>query len=643
MKATDIPAPLPWEQRTLSVWPVPGGQSKYLENLSKICSWVKKWNLSSDKLITNVEAELNISPVYARNCMDFLRKAGVIQSNDNGILQLPEQISHWMETKDDNILISVIHRNIRFIGEMLLELDEPKSVQELHDLAARKYEFNWNGNYQEVDNRYKWLKSAKLVERLSNNRIGLTSAGRELLMKLEVFTPLSPDGEQRFWLMALGKQSVLWNDCYESGIACIGWDHLGDLRDYETHEDIDQAMGGGHPQDSLACWQFCREMKLGDIIFVKRGRAKVIGHGIVESDYRFGDTRDEYKNVRDVKWLSNHPEGVQAREKKLVTKTLTDITKDPAQVKAIKRALEIVANHDKPTTPYTIDSILKDGCFLGRSELEQLLQRLNMKMNLILQGPPGTGKTWLAKRLAYALIGDKNPGRIRVVQFHPNLSYEDFVRGWRPTRAGNLDLTDGVFLQAIKSAIDDSSSAFVVVIEEINRGNPAQIFGELITLLEADKRKPGEAIELAYTEEGDVSPVYIPDNLYVVGTMNIADRSLALVDLALRRRFAFATLEPKLDERWREWVISECGLDDSLVDGIKDRMSELNDSIKKDLGEQYCIGHSYVTPSAPLQSDETNEWFEQVVKTEIGPLLEEYWFDSPERAKEECRKLLQDW
>ena len=137
--------------------------------------------------------------------------------------------------------------------------------------------------------------------------------------------------------------------------------------------------------------------------------------------------------------------------------------------------------------------------------------------------------------------------------------------------------------------------------------------------------------------------MYIPDNLYVIGTMNIADRSLALVDLALRRRFAFATLEPKLDERWSEWVISERGLDDSLVDGIKDRMSELNDSIKKDLGEQYCIGHSYVTPLATLQPEETNKWFEQVVKTEIGPLLEEYWFDSPERAKEECKKLLQDW
>ena len=643
MKTNDLITPLPWEKRALSVWPVPGGHSKYLDNLSKICSWVKEGSLSSDELVTSVGAESNASPKYARSCVNFLRRAGVIESNDNGILQLPEQISRWMETEDNNILISVIHRNIRFVGEMLAELDEPKSVQELHELAAKKYGFNWKANYLEVNNRYYWLNCANLVERLSNNRIGLTRVGRELLTNLEVFTPAAPRKNQRYWLMALGERSVYWNDCYKSNIACIGWDHLGDLRNYETRDDIDHAMGEGHRNDSLACWEFCRKMNPGDMIFVKLGRESIIGHGIVESRYRVDDTRDEFKNVRDVQWLSNHPEGVQVREQMLVTKTLTDITKYPKQVEAIKMALKIGTIDGEPTTPYSIDSILDDGCFLGRSELEQLLQRLKMKMNLILQGPPGTGKTWLAKRLAYALIGDKNPGRVRVVQFHPNLSYEDFVRGWRPTRAGNLDLTDGVFLQAIESAIDDSSSAFVVVIEEINRGNPAQIFGELITLLEADKRKPGEAIELAYTEEGDAKSVYIPDNLYVVGTMNIADRSLALVDLALRRRFAFATLEPKLDERWREWVISECGLDDSLVDGIKDRMSGLNDSIKKELGEQYCIGHSYVTPTVPLGPNETKEWFEQVVKTEIGPLLEEYWFDSLERAKEECRKLLQDW
>ena len=640
----DISAPLPWEKRTSSVWAMPGGQSKYLDNLSEICLWVEQHLLSSkEELITKVEAKFNIKSVYARNCVNFLKKAGIIQLNNNGTLQLPKQVSHWMETKDNTILISIFHHNIRFIGEMLAELKEPKSVSELHNVAAEKYGFNWKANYQEVDNRYKWLMSANLVKRINDKRIAVTDAGRELLSKLEVFTPAIPRNEQRYWLMALGERSVFWNDCYKSRIACIGWDYLGDLRDYETREDIDQAMGGGHRHDSLACWEFSREMKPGDIIFVKLGRESVIGHGIIESDYRFDDTKDEYKNVRDVQWLSNHPEGVKVREKMLVTKTLTDITKYPEQVEAIKMALEIEAEHDELTIPYSIDSILEDGCFLERSVLEQLLQRLKMKKNLILQGPPGTGKTWLAKRLAYAFIGEKNIDRVRAVQFHPNLSYEDFVCGWRPTRAGNLKLTNGVFMRAIQTALDNPSDAFVIVIEEINRGNPAQIFGELITLLEADKRNPEEAIELAYSGEGNAKPVYIPDNLYVIGTMNIADRSLALVDLALRRRFAFASLEPLLGERWREWVISERGVDERLADDIKNRMSELNGAIENDLGEQYRIGHSYVTPADPLGPSETKTWFEQIVNTEIGPLLEEYWFDSPEKAREQCRKLLQNW
>ena len=132
------------------------------------------------------------------------------------------------------------------------------------------------------------------------------------------------------------------------------------------------------------------------------------------------------------------------------------------------------------------------------------------------------------------------------MQFHPNLSYEDFVRGWRPTGDGRLSLADGVFMETIRVASKTPSSRFVVVIEEINRGNPAQIFGELLTLLEAGKRTPNEALELCYPDaDGTRRPVHIPENLYVIGTMNITDRSLALVDLALRRRFAFISLQPQ--------------------------------------------------------------------------------------------------
>ena len=294
--------------------------------------------------------------------------------------------------------------------------------------------------------------------------------------------------------------------------------------------------------------------------------------------------------------------------------------------------------------PYSIANVLSDGCFLPRDEIERLLERLHTKKNLILQGPPGTGKTWIAKRLAFALMGEHDDNKIRAVQFHPGLSYEDFVRGWRPAGDGKLALADGVFMEAIHAASKDLSSKFVVVIEEINRGNPAQIFGELLTLLEAGKRTPSEALELCYPDaDGKRTPVHIPENLYVIGTMNIADRSLALVDFAFRRRFAFATLEPKLGEVWRNWIVENAGVDPQLAPKIERRINDLNQKISEDLGTQFRIGHSYVTPAHRIETGSTRDWFIQVAETEIGPLLEEYWFDSPKTAQNALETLLEGW
>lgn len=295
-----------------------------------------------------------------------------------------------------------------------------------------------------------------------------------------------------------------------------------------------------------------------------------------------------------------------------------------------------------PIQPYSVDNILADGCFLERAELERLLERLRSEKNLILQGPPGTGKTWLAKRLAFALMGQRDERKLRPLQFHPNLSYEDFVRGWRPTGDGKLSLIDGPFMEMVNAALKAPSSKFVVVIEEINRGNPAQILGEMLTLLEADKRTPTEALELCYRRK-DGERVYIPDNLYVIGTMNIADRSLALVDVALRRRFAFVELEPKLGKTWRAWVTRRCGIDSGLLDEIEKRILALNEQIAADtnLGRQFRIGHSYVTPPLGSQITNAHDWFVQAVETKIGPQLDEYWFDAIDRAKEARKRLLE--
>jgi 5-methylcytosine-specific restriction protein B len=297
-----------------------------------------------------------------------------------------------------------------------------------------------------------------------------------------------------------------------------------------------------------------------------------------------------------------------------------------------------------PPEPYSVDDILQDGCFLERAEIERLLERLRTRKNLILQGPPGTGKTWIAKRLAFTLMGERDEVRVRAVQFHPNLSYEDFVRGWRPSGEGKMTLADGVFMEAIRAALSRPEARFVVIIEEINRGNPAQIFGELLTLLEAGKRTPREALELCYPDaDGVRRPVHVPENLFVIGTMNIADRSLALVDLAFRRRFAFAGLEPRLGPAWRRWVTEKGGVEPALADDIEQRILALNARIAESFGRQFEIGHSYVTPTTKLEPGTTREWFRQVAETEIGPLLDEYWFDAPKSAREAVEKLLQGW
>lgn len=292
--------------------------------------------------------------------------------------------------------------------------------------------------------------------------------------------------------------------------------------------------------------------------------------------------------------------------------------------------------------PYDVDAIVGEGCFLPASEIAAAVELLRRKKNLVLQGPPGTGKTWLAKRLGYALIGARDPEKLIAIQFQPTLSYEDFVRGWRPDGTKGLQLVDGVFLQAVEAAVSDPDTPFVLVIEEINRGNPAQIFGEMLTLIEDSKRGEAEALRLAYPRTIDERR-YVPPNLYIVGTMNVADRSLALVDLALRRRFSFVSLSPQFNDAWRSWIMAH-GAPASLVARIAERMNALNSAIETDrtLGRQFRVGHSFFTPvrSPGGEAGAWESWFQETVRTEVAPLLEEYWFDEEEKARAHTARLM---
>lgn len=297
------------------------------------------------------------------------------------------------------------------------------------------------------------------------------------------------------------------------------------------------------------------------------------------------------------------------------------------------------AAEDASASPYRIEDALK-GLFLERDEFERVLAIWKDKKNLILQGAPGVGKSFIARRLAYALMEQEDPSRVEVVQFHQSYGYEDFVQGYRPTQDGGFELRDGVFHRFCEAARKRPGVPHVFIIDEINRGNLSKIFGELMLLIEHDKRAAKWAARLAYGGP-DAEPFHVPENVRILGMMNTADRSLSVVDYALRRRFAFITLKPGFTSPAFGAHLADAGVAPDLIGAIIQGMQELNVAIGEDrvnLGPGFQIGHSFFTPAAGQTLGRS--WFERVVETEIRPLLEEYWFDAPDRADEWRQRLI---
>lgn len=293
------------------------------------------------------------------------------------------------------------------------------------------------------------------------------------------------------------------------------------------------------------------------------------------------------------------------------------------------------AAYGKPRAKFDEREILQS-CLQSEKEIREILTIWQRKKNMVLQGPPGVGKSFLARRLAWLLMGSKNAQQVEWVQFHPNYAYEDFVMGLRPDGHGHFQLQAGKFLAFCARAAEDLDKPYVFVIDEINRAHLTKVLGELMYLLEADKRNEEHAVRLSYDMREQ--SFFVPPNLYLIGTMNTADRSLATMDYALRRRFAFIPLLPAFNEKFIQ-LLQEQGISADFAQKIAQKFSALNTRIIKDrnLGEGFAIGHSYFI--SDLRIDDVETWYEAILDYEIKPLLKEYWFDENHKVDEQMSKL----
>lgn len=444
---------------------------------------------------------------------------------------------------------------------------------------------------------------------------------------------INPNYDPTILMVAPGERGRLWNDCLEGGYICVGWDEVGDLTRFGSEEDFRAGFDAADPHKhkptnsakARELWRFF-QLRPGDRVIANRGHKEILGVGTVTADgYRWRPDRTEYRNTVSVEWDTSYAQVLPVPQQLRGQKTVQDVPADLWQT--------IQAARSRPTSEAEI-VVPDDPLF------DQLSSLLARKGTVILYGPPGTGKTYTSLRFALRWLGtqlgeavdDVHPlvkygtpmfqkglnalhkaGYLTQVTFHPAYGYEDFIEGFRPAEGGDgglqLVLRDGVFKRVCETASANPERPYLLLIDEINRGDVPKILGELITLLEPDKR--GLQVTLPTGRR-----FAVPSNVHILGTMNTADRSIRLLDSALRRRFAFHELLPDTD-----------ALDGQKVGDVDLGLllRELNRRVVKELGRERQIGHSFFMPGGEPVDSEAE--LAAIVRTEVLPLLQEYAYD----------------
>tara|TARA_B100001057_G_scaffold496859_1_gene599444 strand:+ start:97 stop:2034 length:1938 start_codon:yes stop_codon:yes gene_type:complete len=456
----------------------------------------------------------------------------------------------------------------------------------------------------------------------------LVKAYKDVVAKNLDFT-YDKNFKKNHWVIACGINSNQWDNFKNNNLIAIGWDNLGDLSKFKSKQEIfdklkdERSEGDPDPRnDALCCYDFVNSMKVNDLVFVKKGTSKLVAYGKIIGDYKYDENLSEYRNIRSVEWINIKENDIDP----ITGKTLTNFNKYP---ETVEKYLKLMANDNNKDLDL---NELKD-TFFSEEFFNNIIDTLKVKKNIILQGPPGTGKTFISKKLAERITGKKE--NIFSIQFHQSYSYEEFVVGYKPNSEGNFALQRGSLIQICEKAKQNENENFVMFIDEINRANISKVFGELLSLIENDKRGPENAVKILYSEN-DIN-FYIPGNLYFICAMNTADRSLKMVDYALRRRFSFFEFKPEFDKPEFKNFLKDKNVNAKTIDRIVNNISKVNQQISDDnfeLGDGYCIGHSYFCPKDNSSDSFGDQWYEQIIEYEIKPLINEYYFDKPDQAKE---------